>query len=410
VFTTYSTLFSPVGYYIYIIVCRKKILLGFRGSTLERCINLFEFLTQIFVHLAHDNVIKYFAINFQNTCLQNKTPSINFAAIFGSCFTQTSASMDREVIAPSVPPLPRSPARYDSIDAVRRCLGSYPTWAADKPRSPARYNSLDAARRCLGSYPSWAAAALSNVAFDAVVSMDALPSVSVPVLPRISVPVLTDITAPMDREEVIAPSSVPHQPRSPPRYNSIASVRRCLAPYPSLHTAPEVTEPADMTPLEADATQPVSTLAVCADTPTAVSSGASEKKNLQEEKPPRAPYVLSRGFLGPSCPLSGGQKAPTQRNLNAPPGLAAEKRSPYEVAAAFDEYDEAIHLIFCATDDADSTPPAKSPLGSGSTSGNATPLSNAGDVVSITLAAAGVEASKKKVRRGKGFGRRNGLN
>lgn len=290
---------------------------------------------------------------------------------------------------------------------------------------------------------------------------------------------------------------------------------------PALPTAPEVNEPADATPFDVDATQAVPTLTVRAgitDVVTVddttddkfavditavdtidVSLGASSGK---KKFAPRAPYVLSRGPPGGPCPLGDIRSFKANKSFNhAPPGLAMEKRSPGEVAAAFAAYYETLDSVFCASSDYDSAFPdgfaeslkdentssgdlaslerfnnveaekkqeikiktrvsvfdrlgpvasasidasnntsRKSVLdrlgpipstvdlssvkvsppcarisvlkhsgsgNSGSTSGNATPLSSAGDVVSVSLAATEVAAAKKKVRRGKGYGRRH---
>ncbi|KAL4533285.1 hypothetical protein Ndes2526A_g08724 [Nannochloris sp. 'desiccata'] len=82
---------------------------------------------------------------------------------------------------------------------------------------------------------------------------------------------------------------------------------------------------------------------------------ASARKNSA----PRAPYyVIPRGSSGLPCPLAGVKGKNTNKcDKHAPPGLALEKRSPVQVAAAFAEYEKALDSVLVTGADHDTAPP-----------------------------------------------------
>lgn len=154
---------------------------------------------------------------------------------------------------------------------------------------------------------------------------------------------------------------------------------------------------------------------VASDSATAaLSLGAFSGK---EKLPARAPYILSRGLVGRSR-HSVGLQSHAPPGL-PPPGLPAKKHSPCEVAAAFASYGKALSSVFCNEDveiqhlkeitiktrvSVFDRLGSGSVLGSGPSSGNATPLSNAGDVTVRNIAVDEVpsaeETKKKRTRRG----------
>ncbi|KAL4550708.1 hypothetical protein Ndes2526B_g08818 [Nannochloris sp. 'desiccata'] len=159
---------------------------------------------------------------------------------------------------------------------------------------------------------------------------------------------------------------------------------RAEAAAPFLFPVPqEVSQPADLSTAPASETSeamPTSPAPIDLSTPLIVIADAATQDEIatvstdaidivpqvskaacvgKKNSAPRAPYyVIPRGSSGLPCPLAGVKGKNTNKcDKHAPPGLALEKRSPVQVAAAFAEYEKALDSVLVTGADHDTAPP-----------------------------------------------------